>query len=69
MREFVEKEITPFAFEWDEKKAMPKEMYGPRFCRVLIDAVTPRRTELAGSLACAVPRGPSNTLAATLLAA
>lgn len=28
MREFVEKEIMPFAFEWDEKKAMPRDMYG-----------------------------------------
>ena len=30
MREFVEKEIMPFAFEWDEKKAMPRDMYGRR---------------------------------------
>ena len=36
MREFVEKEITPFAFEWDEKKAMPKDMYVLRFIVMLV---------------------------------
>jgi alkylation response protein AidB-like acyl-CoA dehydrogenase len=27
VREFVEKEITPFCHEWDEKKAIPKELW------------------------------------------
>jgi alkylation response protein AidB-like acyl-CoA dehydrogenase len=27
MREFVEKEIMPFTFEWDEAKAVPKELF------------------------------------------
>lgn len=27
MREFVDKEITPYCFEWDEKRAIPKEIF------------------------------------------
>jgi hypothetical protein len=27
MREFVDKEIMPFCHEWDEEKAIPKELW------------------------------------------
>lgn len=27
MRDFVDKEIMPFAFEWDEAKELPRELF------------------------------------------
>lgn len=51
VRKFVEVEITPFCHEWDEKKALPKELYSKAFRAGLLPGVVgaPWSVEFGGT--------------------
>jgi alkylation response protein AidB-like acyl-CoA dehydrogenase len=51
MREFVDREITPYCHEWDEKKALPREMYRKAYEAGWLPAVAgcPWPTEYVGT--------------------
>jgi len=51
MREFVEKEIIPYCFEWDEAKKVPMTLYKKCFEAGWLPGVvgSPWPTEYAGS--------------------
>lgn len=50
VREFVDREITPYCHEWDEAKAIPRELWPKMFAAGLLPACcgAPWKTEYAG---------------------